>query len=265
MADSQSVGHQQPQAPGPQTGVKKGLPGRSLKIAEANVEKLWQVARHGAVPHDAYAKELKMKGASGGTWARRLALLRAFGLVEASKTDIRLSPIGLDIVQTHDDEKRQTARRKSFCKVRAYKDLVESYDGTELPEKEQIGSKLEFEFGKTPEAAAEAAAAFIESLTLAGLLDSDRVVRRGGAGSAPLATDDNSTELEDDSAAEELDEEFDEEEFDDEFGETEEPDEEVVRSEGPVSLSMTLDFSRFRADEVIEILAALGLARRPRA
>lgn len=260
--------------PSPNLGVKKGLPGRSLKVAEASAEVLWQVARNGVVAHDAYAKKLGMTGASGGGWRRRLALVRAFGLVEATKTDIGLSEIGHAVVQTADAARRLAARRQAFFKVQAYADLVASYDGTELPAVEHIAAKLQYDFGKTPEAATEAAQAFVESLGHAGLLDNGDIVRKAGAGSGPPIdvaevdpVDVERTDRGHDDEDEDEDEDegpWDEEDLEDVFDDAESEDPGVSGDER-VTLALTLDLSHFRSDEVIEILVALGLASPKRA
>lgn len=226
---------------------------------------MWEVAKKGVVAHDAYATQLGLKGASGGTWAAHLAFVRAFGLVTATKTQIRLSPIGLDIVQDHDAERRQAARRRAFLSVQAYKDLLESYDGKALPEISKIASRLQFDFGKKPETAKEATDAFVESLKHVGLMDSENIVRQAGAGSAPPVVGEVA-EVSPDEDEEDLEDlEEDELEWTDEAETPEELEsfsgEQGARADA-VSLHVTLDLSSYRADEVVEILSALGLARR---
>jgi hypothetical protein len=264
MADDTTV-EDQGQGPGPGTGVKKGLPVQSLKTAEQAAQKLWEVARRGAVAPEAYAKQLGLTKASGGAWRAKLALLRGFGLVTVSKTDIRLSDLGLDIIRTDDDSKRQAARRKSFFKVRVYKELVDAYAGEELPERDQIASKLEFQFGRSAEAAQQAAGAFIESLKHAGLLDHSNTVLRSQheaasneAGSPIGGAADDSDEF-----AGEFEDAVDDD--GDDLGEPVRQHQAAAEiepvSDRLVSLTVTLDLSGFRAEEVLEILRALGIGR----
>ncbi len=242
------------------TGVKKGLPVRSLRDAEEAAAKVWDVARRGTAAKDAVAKALGLKAASGGTWALYIALLRGFGLVKVTDSEVGLSELGLEIVQDADAGKRQVARRTAFFKLRAYKELVDDYDGTELPAVASIASKLRFEYGKTEEMALQAANAFIESLRHAGLMDGN-VVRKTPISKPvpePLKAEvspEGEAEDDDEEVADALDAAWEEdvEEHEAEW------DAETTAS---VALTMTLDLSKYRADEVIEILSTLGLARR---
>lgn len=252
-------------------GVKKGLPSRSLKDAEANAAKVWEVARRGTAKAGAVASALKLKGPTGGGWDRNIALLRAFGLVKVDGDDVSLTELGIDAVQDADLVRRQEARRKAFFKVRAYTELVDSYDGDELPPTANIASKLRFDYGKTEEKAMEAAEAFVESLRHAQLLDGT-VVRNVAAthgAAAPIAPSDR-TEITPDAETEEQTEDSADEDLEEALDAAWEDDEVDDEERGPadgtaeaaVSLSITLDLSSFRADEVIEILRALGVARR---
>jgi hypothetical protein len=252
-------------------GVKKGLPSRSLKDAEANAAKVWEVARRGTAKAGAIAAALKLKGPTGGGWDRNIALLRAFGFVKVDGDDVSLTELGIDAVQDADVARRQEARRMAFFKVRAYSELVDSYDGDELPPTANIASKLRFDYGKTEEMATQAAEAFVESLRHAGLLDGT-VVRKVSdihGAAAPIAPSDRTEiapdaeneEQSGDGADEDLEEALDAAWEDDE-DDDEEQDQAGGTAEAAVSLSITLDLSSFRADEVIEILRALGVARR---
>jgi hypothetical protein len=250
-------------------GVKRGLPARSLKDAESNAAKVWAVARRGSAPAGAVAAALGLKAASGGGWTRNLALLRAFGFVSVSDEDISLTDLGIAVVQDADPAHRQEARRTAFFKVRAYRELVDGYDGEELPPVANIASKLRYDYGKTEEMAQRAASAFVESLTHAGLLDGTMVRKTSitpmptdptSASTPPVAPSGHNNlqsseeEVDDEDVADALDAAWDADQEDDE--------EPQALDSANVSLSITLDLSKYRADEVIEILGALGLARR---
>lgn len=253
------------------SGWKKGLPARSLKDAEKAAGKVWAVARRGSAPAEAIAQALNLKNASGSSWDLSIALLRGFGLVNFKDMEVSLTPLGIDILQDADDATRQEARRTAFLKLPAYRDLIEAYGGEELPSEDNIASKLKFEYGKSEDKAVQAARAFVESLKHAGLLDGDRVATTGGnatssyvpsvlpsAGQAPGANGD--VDVTEDEVEEDIEEALDAAwDAEDEEGDhvAEAPD-----TPSNVTLSMTLDLSKYRSDEVIAILAAIGLARR---
>lgn len=248
-------------------GVKRGLPQDSLPIAAKNAAELWDVARLGTTSKLAYAGKLGRKSASGGGWARLVAVLRGFGLVVIDGDDIGLSELGQDFVNGSDPDKQLAARRTAMLHLKAYKELVTSFDGTAVPDRATLASKLKFEYGKKNEFAEKAAQAFLDSLTFAGMIDSEGRVRRNGADAAVDPSPDDEDEDEDDPQAGIFDDAFEaEDELDgDEIvgaGEADEPQsgKTAVRLNGPaaVNISVTLDLSKYRADEVIQILKMLN-------
>jgi len=260
-----------PQAPGtgtsgahPAKGVRKGLPTQGLRQAEESATRLWEVARRGMTAKEAFAKEVGMTSVKGGAWDKRMALLNGFGIIKLSDTEIGLSDLGLDLVQDFDESKRRAARRKAFFNLKAYRELVDDFDGTELPEKGRLAGKLQFEYGKTEEFAQQAADSFIDSLLHAGLLDANNYVRKDGVVSA-VRTETGVQDADRDDETDEIDAAFGDE-GDGEDGAARER-ELLIRSvphdaDMALSLRVTLDLSRYRADEVVDILRALGFASR---
>lgn len=253
---------------------KQGLPRTSLKGAEEAALKLWEVARAGKTAKEAFARELRITSIVGnGAWDRKLAMLNLYGLIEQTENQIGLSALGLDLVQDSDPDKRRDARRRAVRKVKAFDDLIGRFDGTELPTMDRLTSTLRFEYQKTEDQAAKAAEAFVESLAFAELLDASRVVHRHGPPSVAAGGDgtddddpDDEPDDEEESAPEALASEG-------EADASSEPGSEVARGMTPRgrrvtsdlasdrTLTVTLDLSSFRADEVIQILRELGFAR----
>lgn len=251
-------------------GVKQGLPASGLPSAEDAATKLWNVARLGTVPPEAFARQFGDKAkASGGAWSTRIAILRGFKLIRHEEKNIGLSELGRQIVDKSNPRAQREARRTAVLNLKAYRDLMESFSGAALPELEALATRLQFEYGKTEDFATRAAKAFVESLKHAEMLVADKIVTRDGVtGSSaptpnPLASP--AYEIEDETADElsdaEIDAAFDEEELGDEVGEesAEEGDAHLATS---ITLSVKLDLSQFRAEEVIQILKALGLGGR---
>ena len=245
-------------------GWKQGLPKWGLVEAEKNAATLWHVARKGPAPQAAFAKQLGLKGASGGTWRQRLALLRGFGLATTDGDQISLTDTGVELVQDYDPALRQAARGRALRNLKAYRELLESYEGTELPTTENIASRLQFEYGKDEEFASVAASAFVESLRHAGFLAENGMVGPAGApakreASEASGDDEVRTETDADQAVEqELDDAFSQPESDVELNVS-------LASLGAsgaanVNVSVSLDLSAFRAEEVLAILRAMGVA-----
>lgn len=255
--------------PGSPKGWKKGLPLYGLKAAEEAAAKLWDSARLGSVSTDVFAKALGLKGSSGSAWDMRMALLRGYKLVTVNGDQVSLSPLGQRLINDSDTEQQLAARREAMTTLKAYKDLLDTYVNTPVPEKASLAGKLEFEYGKSPANAETAAQAFLDSLAFAEMVVKSGLVTLDGedpadANSGPEHDD------EDDRVADELDAALDEleaEQRGDAF-----KDEEVLghdagqaivhRSAGNTSLAVTLDLSQFRVDEVVRILRELGLAGR---
>lgn len=153
--------------------------------------------------------------------------------------------------------------------LKAYRELVESFNQTALPDPLVLATKLQFEYGKTEKFAARAAQSFIESLKHAEMIDPGNIVRKEGVVNvAPIVslvptseTVDESDQDSDQEDAAEIDRAFEED------GNIAEPSEvgsvlverNVKSGKVPnLSLSLTLDLSNFRADEVVRILGVLG-------
>lgn len=243
-------------------GVKKGLPVNGLPTAEEAATKLWGVARLGRTSPEAFARQFGPKvKASGSTWDTRIALLRGFKLIETDVNQIGLSELGQQIVNTSNPEAQTAARRAAMMHLRAYRDLIESFDGTELPEIDVLASRLQFEYGKNEDVAKRAAQAFAESLIHAEMQDAAGVVHRAGMPGNPVpgAPSLEATQDEEEADAAEIDAAFAEADSEeDSLNETNAPlAAKTSPSDVDVSISVTVDLSSFSADDVVKILTAL--------
>lgn len=228
-----------------------------------------------------------MPSITASSFRTRMALLNGFGLIKSTDDEVGLTELGLDLVQDFDENKRQEARRSAVLKLKAYREVVETFDGTELLPRDKLAAKFKFEYSKTDEFAGQAADALIDSLRFARILDDSNVVhQRGVTTTLPRTNGQGSSDAieteapvnDDDSAPDEVnqsaepmqsDEDAAAAELDDAFGGNveQEPPLRITRHQGnekgadSVSLDVTLDLSSFRAEEVIQILRALGLAK----
>ena len=200
-------------------------------------------------------------------------MLRGLGIINVTGDKVKLTQLGLDLVQDYDEEKRHAGRVAAIQSLRAYRELVDAFDGSALPSRAALSSRLKYEYGKTDEFAGQAADAFIDSLEFAGMLDSLGVVHAKGVASKEVV--DVSVEEvnpeEQEAVTAELEEIFGAPDSAEIAPEVASESEEtatnatqgpVGATEGAVSLEVTLDLSDFEADEVIRILQALGLAKR---
>jgi len=253
-------------APSPNAGVKRGLPTSGLPVAEESASKLWNIARLGMTTNEAFAKQLGRKAASGSTWDTTIALLRGLGLVRHDGGQIGLSPLGQQLVNISNPDAQVEARRTALLNLKAYRELVDSFAGTELPELSVLASRLQYDYGKSTDLAMKAAEAFIESVRHADMVDGNNVLHRGGtsASTASLQVDvtyPGDPLVEEEMAAAEIDRAFEAEAEanEEEFGEEPWDDVAEVQPTGmTVAVSVTLDLSRYRADEVVQILRALN-------
>lgn len=253
----------------PNQGVKKGLPTSGLVAAEELASNLWEIARKGSVPSLAFANKLGRSSSSGNRWDTDMALLRGFGLIERERDQLSLSPLGLEIIDDSDVDRQREAKRKAVMTLKSYRSLVDDFNGTNLPNLQSLATRLKFEYGKSDDFAARAAAAFKETLEHAEMITGDGVVQRDGVATRMPPTP-PPIDPEDD-VEEEIDQAFDEEEpSEDSTGDSEPPHEEsqltseVSRSQiraiaNPgINLEVHLDLSNFAASEVVDILKVLG-------
>lgn len=192
-----------------------------------------------------------------------MSLLRGFKLIQLNDDQIGLLPLGVQLVNTSDPSKQLEARRVALLNLKAYSELVSAFDGTELPASGVLAARLKFDYGKSDDFAGRAANAFVDSLKHAEMLDDQNVVRKEGVGSKPPGSAEEAA-IDDDDAAAEIDRAFSDADPDDP---QDGPDR--LATDDPVGvptgiaaidLRLTLDLSRYRADEVVLILRALGLA-----
>jgi hypothetical protein len=251
-------------------GVKKGLPSVGLSVAESSASKLWDIARLGMTSKEAFAKQLGWNRASGNHWDTRIALLRGFNLIRMDGDQIGLSELGQKLVNVSNVDGQGEARRTALLNLKAYRELVNSFDGTEVPELVTLSSRLQFEYGKSTDFAQKAAQAFVESVRHAGMVDESNIIRKTGAGddrevtrereqaSIPepreVAEEADADDAELDRAFEAEDESRNEENLDQALESSSVLEGRPQRS---LSVSVSLDLSKYRADEVIQILQSL--------
>lgn len=274
MTESTAASVADPPAPANRGGYKQGLPKAGLRAAEESAQKLWEVARRGTAAKEVFGGTIGMPSITASSFRLRMAVLKGFGLVKVSGNEVGLSDVGLNLVQGFDDDKRRTARRQAILSLKAYREVVETFEGTELLSKEKLAAKLQFEYGKPHEFAMQAAEALIDSLVHAEMLDASNIVRREGSsehrGAAVEPVAESSPEadvIDEDAVAAELDEASAGDsnpaaaaESVGGQGQLKAPAHGAIG--GAVTLALTLDLSKYGVDEVIQILQALGMAGR---
>jgi hypothetical protein len=200
-----------------------------------------------------------------------MAMLRGFKLVHTEGEQIGLTDLGKHLVNASDPEGQVAARRAAVLNLKAYRELIESFDGTELPEIGTLASRLQFDYGKSEELSTRAAQAFIDSVRHAGMVDPQNIVLRNGVEITPNAvivysseasSVANNAQADDDEVDAEIDLAFAENNARDDSKQAIAPvaptPSKQSSPESNISLSMTLDLSNFRADEVVNILNTLG-------
>lgn len=167
-------------AKAPRAQRPKKVPRGTLQSAVALTTTMWGTAGSGSESADAIARLFGHETTNSGSFRNKLALMRIWGLVEGGDS-LKLTDIGLDIIRDDDPPRQLTARRTAFYKPKAFKKLVEAYDGRELPPEDALATKCRFDFNLAPSTALEVARVLAASLPYAGLMDENGVVRKDGA------------------------------------------------------------------------------------
>ncbi|WIX82580.1 hypothetical protein QRX50_18305 [Amycolatopsis carbonis] len=259
--------------PAPNSGVKRGLPNIGLPEAEKMATKLWGIARLGKASTQAFAKQLGLS-TSSGSWDTRLALMKGFQLIEKKDDQIGLTTLGQQLVNSSDPEQQKEARRAAVLHLKAYRELVTDFDGTPVPAVDVLASRLQYDYGKKEDFATAAANAFINSLQYAEMIDTSGVVRIQGDDKPGISELNDVPDEEESENDADIDRAFGDGGYLLETGPGEEPNNNPVmveyesfpaaesHTESSIKLSVTLDLSKYRADEVIQILSSLGLTHR---
>ena len=92
--------------PGPNKGVKQGLPTLGLRQAEDSATKLWEVARTSQTSKQLFAEQTGHSTITSSAFRGRLAVLRGLGIINVTGDKVKLTQLGLDLVQDYDEEKR---------------------------------------------------------------------------------------------------------------------------------------------------------------
>lgn len=243
---------------------KRGVPRGSLAEAEKQARALWNAARKGTVSISAFAQAQGVR-TSGGAWKAKMALLRIFHLaIVDSNEKIALSDLGLAIINDTDESAQLLARKQAVLSVQSYAEILEPNDGTPLPEKNAISGRFQFEYSLSKEEANKAADNFFQSVESANLLPSGIVT----LGTIGVVNDFDETVSEADEA--QFDRAVEHAALEDlsesaapilptrKAVQESEPSHELHKGITTVELRVTLDLSKFEADDIIRIINALG-------
>jgi hypothetical protein len=170
---------------------KNGIPRVSLATAESYARGVWTAARAGEAVPVAVARAISGRDstkASGGAWRTKITALRVFSLVERLKSEnLKLSSIGLGVVNQADADKQREARRDAVMSVDSYAQILNNSNGHELPGSNSIAGTFEYEYSLATDDAKTATTAFLESVKHAELVDDAGVVHLDGSYVAPAA------------------------------------------------------------------------------
>jgi len=163
---------------------KNGVPKANLATIDGQAQKIWAGVRRGEVAPVLVARALTGKDdslASGGTWATRIGALRLFNVVEKGQGNtLKLTDLGIALSNTTDAEGHARALKSAVLGVPAYANVLARYDGGSLPEVSIIASDYEYSYELSKADAAIAAKLFVESAKYAGLADEKGAVNLGG-------------------------------------------------------------------------------------
>ena len=106
---------------------------------------------------------------SGGTFRGRLSAARMFGFIETEGGNVRLSELGLYVL---DDSTSRAAKAEAFLRVPLYKAMYDSYNGFALPPAAAIERQMQ-SMGVPPKQTERARQAFAASAQAAGYIASN--------------------------------------------------------------------------------------------
>lgn len=148
------------------------VPKASLQQAEQLALELWNLARKGEAAREALAKKLGAS-ATSSAFKKKIALLGYYGLASYKAGKLKLTTLGLDLVQTVDAKRQQEARRRAVLTDGHFAKILHDSDGEELPSEEALSSIFHFEHSLNEKSAQQAARALIDSIHHAGLIDDE--------------------------------------------------------------------------------------------
>jgi hypothetical protein len=172
---------------------KGGVPRVPLATAESYARAVWDTAKRNEAAPVAVARTITGKAdakAEGGAWRTKVAALRAFHLVEKVKSDnLKLSDLGLAVVNASDPQAQLEGRRQAIFGVEAYRKILDGMGGHPLPAAPALSGIFEFEYELPAVAGVEATTVLIESLKHAQMLTPDGIFQVDAGVAAPPAFD----------------------------------------------------------------------------
>jgi hypothetical protein len=124
----------------------------------------------GACSIDQLAAYLKHDTTNSGAFRLKLAAARIFGLVETSRDNVRLTTLGLEIVEA---DRERAARAAAFLKVPLYRAAFDRFRGRQLPPDVAL-ERYFAEIGVAKKQTAKARQAFQRSADQAGFFAQGR-------------------------------------------------------------------------------------------
>ena len=121
------------------------------------------------------AQAFNLSSTSGSFFAK-VGAMNAYGLLEGSSEQLRISDVGKRILAPQSDEDRRNAIQKAFQTPDLFADLLRDFGGSPLPQ--QLANRLLHQYSITDASKDVAAQSFIESARFAGLLEDSGVLRR---------------------------------------------------------------------------------------
>lgn len=125
-------------------------------------------------------------GTGGNAWFYLTAASRDYGLTVGTSTSerIELTDLGRDLVYAPNPEAEKSLKVKAFLNVDLFKQVLDYYKGSNLPEMKYLGNTLQKQFGLDPETHEEFSRIFRENCQYLEITSGIRVQSEGPIGSA---------------------------------------------------------------------------------
>lgn len=252
-----------------QVRSKNGVARTTLSSVDEQAQKIWNVARRTEVSEVQIARAVTGKSnavASGGSWIKRIAQLRLYGVVEKTDGGFKLTDLGIALANIGDDASHRAALKTAVMGVPANSALLRRYDGGALPGLDTLATEFEFGYSMSNSDAKAVAQVLIDSAKYAGVVDNKGNVHLDGV---VIADDANRDGVSEDG--------FDAPEVMGGTGwtgdvpvppdtpnppntsqKTAPPPFTLTPASSPSALTVKLDMSGWAVEDVLRVLAALG-------
>ena len=173
----------------------KLYPRYDLEVAIKLIELVSKLGRNN-VSENAVAAETG-KSITNSSFIGRMSSAKQFGLISKDGGKLSLTQLGNEIMFPPDDATKAEAIKKAFTMPTLYKELIDAFTGTRIPEYGSLGNRLINDYGIEAGAKDIAAKNFIKSAEYAGIVQNGILVIESDLVDQPSTGQESATNMSD--------------------------------------------------------------------